>query len=79
METWLIGVTVGSGVVFQGDREQAQEHLNAYVAHLEGIFKENGLAFVRKEHTIRQKGVAVAEDESIDVNASTNGTGLLSD
>lgn len=77
MDTWLIGVTVGSGVVFEGTREEAQEHMNKYVAYLEQMFSEKKLAFLRKEHTIRLKGSVEPDDESLDANASTNGNGLF--
>ncbi len=79
MDEWLIGVTVGSGVVFKGSEVEAREHMNAYVAHLEGIFKSHGLAFIRKEHTIRMKGAVVPNDESVHENAVTNGNGLVTE
>lgn len=74
-DTWLIGVTVGSGVVFEGNRAEAQEHLDAYLNYLRDMFTEKGLAFIRKDHTIRLKGEPVVEPEDIDV--TQNGNGLV--
>jgi hypothetical protein len=55
-EEWAIGVTVGSAIAFVGTREEAQEHMNRFVAHLEQMFRDNKLSFVRKEHTIVRRG-----------------------
>jgi hypothetical protein len=75
-DTWLIGVTVGSGVVFKGNREDAQKHMDAYMEHLRGMFVEKGLAFVRKDYTIRLKGDPVV-DESEDVDTTQSGNGVV--
>ena len=73
-DTWLIGVTVGSGVVFKGNREEAQNHMDAYMEHLRAIFATNNLAFVRKDYTIRLKGERIVEPEDVDTTSNSNGS-----
>ena len=55
---WAIVVLVASAISFTGSREDAQDHLNAYYAHLETMFKERKLSFVRREHSIVRRGIA---------------------
>jgi hypothetical protein len=75
VDTWLIGITVGSGVVFEGNRAEAQEHLDAYYRHLQAMFIEHGLQCIRKDYTIRLKDNNIVEPEDID--SSQNGNGVV--
>jgi len=79
VKDWQIGVVIGSGVYFTGTREEAQDHANAYFAFLETLFKEKGMLFMRKEHTIRVRGSVNVEDESVDDSTTEAGIGELTE
>jgi hypothetical protein len=51
---WHLACTMASGVAFEGTREEAQEHLNRYVAHLEALYKDRGLVAFRQNYAIEQ-------------------------
>jgi hypothetical protein len=72
-DTWHIGVVVGSGVAFKGNRAEAQDHMEAFFNHLRTILAEKGLACVRKDYTIRLKGDPIVDTDDIDATQNGNG------
>ena len=65
----------GVGVVFKGNRAEAQDHMEAFVNHIRAMFAEKGLACIRKDYTIRLKGDPIVDTDDID--AAQNGNGVV--
>lgn len=69
-QEWYCIITVGSGVQFKGTSAAATDHLNAYMAHVEKIFRDNGLMFLRKQHMIVPKPTKGGIDINAEIEAA---------